>query len=92
MGFSIGKSLNEQVERASVDRIKLELKNKFQDQSFGVKELQILYSGESNLLLLYDSIDLKNIHINLVYALTELYQQNQLKIIAHAPANFCIKS
>lgn len=90
MGFSVGKSPNEQVERGEIERIKLDLKEKFKNQSFSLKALQLLYPGESDLSLLFANARLSNIHINLVYALVELSQQNRLKLIDSSSMSFSI--
>ncbi|MBD1845320.1 hypothetical protein H6F89_18295 [Cyanobacteria bacterium FACHB-63] len=91
MGFAIGKSPTEAMDRSAINQIKLELQEQFQQQPVSVPELQGRYSGESQLFLLYDSVAVRAVHINLVYALVELYQQNQLRVIDRSPVRFCIE-
>ncbi|MBD1848138.1 hypothetical protein H6F89_33255, partial [Cyanobacteria bacterium FACHB-63] len=53
--------------------------------------LQQRYPGKSRLFLLDDSIAVRAVHINLVYALLEFYQQNQLRIVGRSPVCFRIE-
>ncbi|MBD2079693.1 hypothetical protein [Leptolyngbya sp. FACHB-17] len=91
MGFAIDKSSQEEIDLSAIEQIKLELLLQFQQQSFSVPDLQRHYPGESRLFLLDDSIAVRAIHINLVYALLELHQQNQLRIVDRSPVRFCIE-
>lgn len=92
MGFSVGMALDEKVDRGAIERIKLELKERFKHHAFSTQDLHLLYPGESNLSLLYDGLHLRDIHINLVYALVEFRQQNQLKVSDRNASSFYIKS
>ncbi|MEP0917000.1 hypothetical protein NC981_09225 [Leptolyngbya sp. DQ-M1] len=91
MRFAIDRSSDEEIDLSAIEQIKLELQEQLQQQSFSVPDLQQHYPGESRLFLLDDSIAIRAIHINLVYALLELYQQNQLRIVGRNPVRFRIE-
>lgn len=91
MTFAISKSPTEEIDLSAIEQIKLELRGQFQQQSFSVPDLQRRYPGESRLFLLDDSVAVRAVHINLVYALIELYERNQLRVIDRRPVRFCIE-
>jgi hypothetical protein len=92
MAFAISKSSQEQIDLSAIEQIKLDLQEQFQQQSFGVPDLQHRYPGASRLFFLYDSVAVRAIHINLVYALIELNQQNRLRVMDRRPVRFCIEN
>jgi hypothetical protein len=91
MAFAISKSSQEQIDLSTIEQIKLDLQEQFQQQSFGVPDLQHRYPGSSRLFFLHDSVAVRAVHINLVYALIKLYQQNQLRVMDRRPVCFCIE-
>lgn len=90
--FAVGKAPGEILERNEINRIKIELKQEFKDQTFHVVDLQYLYPGESELTVLTPEICLEKVHVNLIYAFADLYREQCLHITRHDGLSFRIKS
>ncbi|GAP95822.1 hypothetical protein NIES2104_23470 [Leptolyngbya sp. NIES-2104] len=88
----VKKDANETIDRHHINQIKQKLKEKFRHQAFSATDLRNIASGQSELTLLIEDWHLKEVHINLIYALIELFQEEQLDIVDRYSLQFRMKS
>lgn len=78
--FVVNKAPSEEIDRNLINQTKIELKKNFSNQAFDPAELSLIWAGESELVLLTQNLRLRAVHINLIYAVVELYQEEQLDL------------
>ncbi|BAU14786.1 hypothetical protein LEP3755_53390 [Leptolyngbya sp. NIES-3755] len=88
----VKKDSNEVIDRQQINQIKQTLKEKFRDRSFSAPDLSKIASGQSELTLLIENLQIKEVHINLIYALIEHYQADRVEVIDRNPWRCRIKS
>lgn len=79
--LGVKKNANETIDRQRISQLKQELKEKFRHQVFSATDLTNIASGQSELTLLIEGLHLKEVHIDLIYALIELFQEGQIEIV-----------
>ncbi|MBD1842224.1 hypothetical protein H6F89_02120 [Cyanobacteria bacterium FACHB-63] len=89
--FIVNKASGEQIDRNQIDQTKLELKKKFSNQAFDPADLRLIWAGESEFALLSANLRLQAVHINLIYAVIELYREQQLDLVELDSLKFRLK-
>ncbi|MEP0917755.1 hypothetical protein NC981_13060 [Leptolyngbya sp. DQ-M1] len=89
--FIVNKASDEQIDRHQINQIKIELEKKFSNQAFDPAGLGLIWAGESEFVLLSANLCLQAVHINLIYAVIELYREQQLDLVELDSPKFRLK-